>query len=48
MKCETCGKTIEIGCDWQQGRCPHRSPLLTLHNMRFYLLMEQIKKWFKK
>jgi len=23
-KCSTCGHKIQTGCDWRQGRCPHR------------------------
>jgi len=29
MKCNGCGKTYRSDCDWQQGRCPLRPPLIT-------------------
>ena len=24
MKCKICGNEINVNCDWNQGRCPHR------------------------
>jgi hypothetical protein len=55
MKCETCGENLKedgIGCDWRQGRCPHRSPMfneivLDNYKMRYYNLIQTIKGWFK-
>ena len=55
MKCETCGENIKkngLGCDWRQGRCPHRSPMfneivLSKYKIRFYNLMTALKGWFK-
>ena len=29
-KCDTCGHQIHEGCDFNQGRCPHRRPLVEL------------------
>jgi hypothetical protein len=55
MKCNHCGETVKeqgIGCDWRQGRCPHRSPMfneivLDNYKMRFYNLIHWIKGLFK-
>jgi hypothetical protein len=54
-KCDTCGEALKengVGCDWRQGRCPHRSPMfnkivLDKYKMRFYNLMQTIKGWVK-
>jgi hypothetical protein len=56
MKCNTCGTELKdggLGCDWRQGRCPHRHPMfneivLDNYKMRYYNLIETIKGWFKK
>jgi|LauGreDrversion4_2_1035121.scaffolds.fasta_scaffold155586_4 hypothetical protein len=48
MKCEICKQEIEPLCDWQQGRCPHRQPMLTDYHFRFYNLLHAIKNLFKK
>jgi hypothetical protein len=56
VKCQTCGEEIKengVDCDWQQGRCPHRSPMfneivLDNYKMRFYNLVQIIKGWLKK
>jgi hypothetical protein len=53
MKCDTCGETIKSNCDWRQGRCPHRSPLidemiLDAYRSRFLNLFNKIKNLFKK
>jgi hypothetical protein len=47
-KCNTCNKEISVVCDWNQGRCPHRSPMLTDYHFRFYNLMQFIKGLFKR
>ena len=55
MKCHACGENIKengVGCDWRQGRCPHRSPMfneivLDNYKMRFYNLAQSIKNFFK-
>jgi len=30
MKCETCRSEITPDCDWRQGRCPHRKPMIEI------------------
>ena len=30
MKCDTCNKDYSPNCDYNQGRCPHHPPLLTI------------------
>ena len=54
-KCTHCGETVKengVGCDWQQGRCPHRPAmiddiLLDNYKARFYNLIQWIKGLFK-
>ena len=29
-KCFTCDQEITIDCDWRQGRCPHRPPMINI------------------
>lgn len=29
-KCTTCRKEITEDCDWNQGRCPHRKPMIEI------------------
>ena len=29
-KCTTCRKEITDNCDWNQGRCPHRKPIIEI------------------
>jgi hypothetical protein len=51
MKCNHCGeeeKLNGVGCDWRQGRCPHRMPMVTEYNLRFYNLIQWLKGLFKK
>jgi hypothetical protein len=51
IKCDTCGEDLKdsgVGCDWRQGRCPHRQPMLTDYHYRYYKLLQTIKGWFKK
>lgn len=52
-KCDACGEEIHPGCDWQQGRCPHRSALiddilLDNYKARYYNLVKSIQRWFKR
>jgi hypothetical protein len=47
MRCNTCGNEIQIDCDWQQGRCPHRKPTLTDYHFRYLNLFRTIKNLFK-
>lgn len=30
IRCQVCGKNYSPQCDWQQGRCPLRTPMLDL------------------
>lgn len=30
MKCSICRKEIAADCDWNQGRCPHRKPMINI------------------
>ena len=30
MKCETCRQEIHTNCDYNQGRCPHRKPMMEI------------------
>lgn len=51
IKCNTCGETIKeygVGCDWNQGRCPHRTPMLTDYHFRYYNLIQWIRGLFKR
>jgi hypothetical protein len=52
-KCDTCGHTIHPGCNFNQGRCPHRRPmiddiLLDNYKARYYNLVKSIQQWFKR
>jgi hypothetical protein len=51
MKCQACGESIKergIDCDWRQGRCPHREPMLTLHKLRYFNLSNLFRKIFNR
>jgi hypothetical protein len=50
MACDHCGNEIKPNCDWRQGRCPHREPLLNLdlYQKRYYNLLQSIKNLFRK
>ena len=53
MKCQTCNLQIQPNCDWNQGRCPHREPLLSSafldnYHFRYYNLIQSIKRLFAK
>jgi hypothetical protein len=48
MRCTTCGDEVKEDCDWRQGRCPHRTPLLTDYHFRYVNLWQSIKNWFNK
>ena len=48
MKCKTCGEAISSSCDWRQGRCPHRPPMLTNYDFRFYNLIHFFKRIFNR
>lgn len=46
--CQTCKKDYSPDCDWNQGRCPHRPPMIDTHHLRFYNLIKFIKGLFKR
>jgi hypothetical protein len=48
MTCDICGNEIQSDCDWRQGRCPHRTPMLTNYHFRFYNLVQFFKGLFKR
>jgi hypothetical protein len=48
MQCNICRKEIELTCDYNQGRCPHRPAMLTNYHFRFYNLIQSIKGFFKR
>jgi hypothetical protein len=33
-KCDTCGDEIQVDCDYRQGRCPHRPPLINMEKIK--------------
>jgi hypothetical protein len=52
MKCNFCGTDVKPNCDWQQGRCPHRSSmiddiLLDNYKARYYNLINSLNNLFK-
>ena len=50
MKCPACGENVKeqgVDCDWRQGRCPHRLPMIDTHAFRYYNLIQFIKQLFK-
>lgn len=30
MKCKTCRQEVRADCDYNQGRCPHRKPMIEI------------------
>lgn len=30
MKCDTCRQEVAVDCDYNQGRCPHRKPMIDI------------------
>lgn len=42
--CTTCGKTYSSACDWRQGRCPHRRPIIDLEK---FMHQPDAKKHFQ-
>ena len=47
-KCHTCGQVVHDNCNYNQGRCPYRSPIINTHSLRFYNLFQSIKNVFKR
>ena len=37
-KCHTCGQVVHNNCNYNQGRCPHRPPIVDTN---------KIVEWFK-
>ena len=33
-KCDTCYQEIHVNCDWNQGRCPHATPMIDLEKLK--------------
>jgi hypothetical protein len=48
MKCTTCRQEYSTRCDYNQGRCPHREPMINTHSLRFYNLILSIKNVFNR
>jgi hypothetical protein len=56
IKCNSCGEKIKengIGCDWQQGRCPHRPSTIDIilsdpYKARYLNLINSIKGLFRR
>jgi hypothetical protein len=48
MKCNNCNQEIVTNCNWNQGRCPHRTPMLTEYHFRYLNLAQWIKSVFKR
>jgi hypothetical protein len=49
-KCRICMQQPRPDCEWQQGRCPHRTSMLDQiitdpYQARFYNLIQSIKKF---
>ena len=50
-KCNYCGKTVKFNgfdCDWQQGRCPHKPPMIDVsvfdkYKTKAYTFLQKIK-----
>jgi len=50
-KCSICYEPIKPGCDWNQGRCPHRPAMIIINDTyksRYLNLINSFKDWFKK
>jgi hypothetical protein len=39
ITCHICRKQVDYDCDWQQGRCPHREPMLTIPSWRVIIYL---------
>jgi len=48
MKCDYCMRDVTPDCDWHQGRCPYRQPMISDYDKRFYNLLKAIKNFFTK
>jgi hypothetical protein len=43
-KCNTCGDEIQVDCDYRQGRCPHRLPLINLNQIKMNIQPKDTSK----
>lgn len=39
MKCDACKGDCNSVCDWQQGRCPNRKPLINMRSREVALIV---------
>ena len=39
QKCSVCRQPVQLDCDWNQGRCPHRPAAIELSSGRKLLLL---------
>lgn len=44
IKCNTCNHDIHDDCDYNQGRCPHRKPMIDVsnHSAFFFKLLSRL------
>jgi hypothetical protein len=52
IQCDYCMKEVTPDCDWHQGRCPYRKPMideimLDTYKSRYYNLLNSIRNLFK-
>jgi len=43
-KCNTCGDEIRADCDYRQGRCPHRPPLINMEKIKMNIQPKDTSK----
>jgi hypothetical protein len=43
-KCNTCGDEIRADCDYRQGRCPYRPPLINLEKIKMNIQPKDTSK----
>lgn len=49
-KCNTCHNPYRPDCDWNQGRCPHRQPMLKIQlneNKKNHFYASLVKSGFR-
>jgi hypothetical protein len=42
--CDTCGDEIRADCDYRQGRCPHRPPLINMEKIKMNIQPKDTSK----
>lgn len=47
-KCKVCGREYSTDCDWQQGRCPGHSPLVSIKVWHEYRILRQISNIYSR